>query len=69
MVNQSNYGEKYLSVRYNDLLGPMIKAIQELSHENDLLKRKVKKIELRENQFQMFNKCLQSLGVDLSPSD
>ena len=69
MVNQSNYGEKYLSVRYNDLLGPMIKAIQELSHENDILKEKVKKIELLENQFQMLNKYLQSLGADLSSLD
>jgi predicted RNase H-like nuclease (RuvC/YqgF family) len=28
-------------VRYNDLLAPMVKAIQELKHENDALKSEV----------------------------
>jgi hypothetical protein len=38
MVSQLKDSEQYMSVRYNDLLAPMIKALQELSQENDMMK-------------------------------
>jgi hypothetical protein len=34
-------------LRYNDLLAPMIKAIQELKAENEELKKRIKKLELK----------------------
>ncbi len=39
--------EGMLSVRYNDLLAPMVKAIQELTEENDKLKAKNEDLEKR----------------------
>lgn len=36
-----------LSVRYNDLLSPMVKAIQELKTENDMLKKQNESLEAR----------------------
>ncbi len=36
-----------LSVRYNDLLSPMVKAIQELKTENDILKKQNESLEAR----------------------
>lgn len=45
MVNKSEAKGGYLSVRYNDLLAPMIKAIQELSVENEALKKEVQRID------------------------
>ena len=37
--------EGMLSVRYNDLLAPMVKAIQELKAENDMLMNRLEKLE------------------------
>jgi hypothetical protein len=38
MVSKPEEPDHYMSVRYNDLLAPIIKAIQELSEENEMLK-------------------------------
>ena len=41
MVHQSTE-ESYMSLRYNDLLAPMIKAIQELDEKNQILEAQLK---------------------------
>ena len=43
MVHQ--VGDRYMSVRYNDLFAPLIKAIQQLSKENDELKLENQRIQ------------------------
>ena len=45
MVSQPKDSQQFMSVRYNDLLAPMIKALQELSAENEILKSEVKRID------------------------
>ena len=52
MLTVTDNGEYQL--RYNDLIAPIIKAIQELKAENDILKERIEKLE-RYN-FQMTNK-------------
>lgn len=47
MLTIDDYG-KY-QMRYNDLLAPIVKAIQELKAENDLLKTRLAKLEGRED--------------------
>lgn len=37
-------------MRYNDLLAPMIKAIQELKAENDMLRKRIEKIESNQSE-------------------
>jgi len=44
VTDEGNY-----ELRYNDLLAPMIKAIQELKVENDELKEKLTKLEQMQN--------------------
>lgn len=51
MLTVTDNGEYQL--RYNDLLSPMIKAIQELKAENDILKERIEKLE--KSDFQMTN--------------
>jgi len=48
MLTVTEGGEYQL--RYNDLLAPMIKAIQELKAENDALKERIEKLEKSDNQ-------------------
>ena len=43
IINKDDEG--MLSVRYNDLLAPMVKAIQELKAENDMLMNRLEKLE------------------------
>ncbi len=45
MVSIPNNRDHFMSVRYNDLLAPIIKAIQELTEENKELKQRVIKVE------------------------
>lgn len=45
IVQEDGSAEKMLSVRYTDLIAPMIKSIQELSAENDQLKIEVKELQ------------------------
>ena len=44
MVHQANQNA-YMSLRYNDLLAPMIKAIQELSEESKTLHAQTKSLQ------------------------
>jgi hypothetical protein len=48
MVSMPNDPNQHMSVRYNDLFAPLIKAIQELSEENELLKAEVSRIDTLE---------------------
>jgi len=52
MLTITDNGEYQL--RYNDLIAPIIKAIQELKAENDMLKERIEKLE--RNDVQMINK-------------
>ena len=55
MVHQANE-DAYMSLRYNDLLAPMIKAIQELSDQgevkDELIARLEKRLELQEDELE-----------------
>ena len=48
MLNVTDEG--YYELRYNDLLAPIIKAIQELKSENDQLKEEIKNLASVEEQ-------------------
>ncbi|WP_242499277.1 hypothetical protein [Flavobacterium sp. 140616W15] len=45
IVQEDNSADKMLSVRYTDLIAPMIKAMQELSAENKELKQRIEVLE------------------------
>lgn len=49
MVSQHKDPVQYMSVRYNDFLAPIIRAIQELSEENERLKTEIKRIDALES--------------------
>jgi hypothetical protein len=60
MVSQPKDPEQYMSVRYNDLLAPMIKAIQELSQENEILKKEMKRINALEEALVVLKEMVSS---------
>lgn len=47
IVQEDNSADKMLSVRYTDLIAPMIKAMQELSAENKELKQRIDVLEAK----------------------
>lgn len=49
IVQEDGSGNKMLSVRYNDLIAPIIKAIQELSEKNKELKTRIELLEKQNN--------------------
>ena len=66
MVSQPKDPEQYLSVRYNDLLAPMIKAIQELSQENDIIKSENEILKSEVKRIDALEESLRAIKVMLS---
>lgn len=55
--------EGMLSVRYNDLLAPLVKSVQELSKENEELKAKVADLEAQKSQFNTLKAEVEQIKV------